>query len=105
MSAMGMFEMEGGSETVPMVNLSSPLFNKITIKLDKKYYKGTEFVIEAENNSKENIYIQSAMLNGKPLNNVRIKFKDIVDGGSLVLQMGPVPNLTWGKSNEVSLRK
>ena len=99
-TAMGLFEMEGGCETVPMVNITSPLFNKITINLDGKYYKGSQFVIEARNNSKENIYIQSATLNNKPLNSVRIKFKDIADGGSLVLVMGPEPNKEWGKTSE-----
>ena len=98
MSAMGLFEMEGGCETEPMVNISSPLFNKITIKLDNNFYKGKEFVIEARNNSKENIYIQSATFNNEPLNNVRIKFQDIVNGGKLVLEMGPEPNKEWGKN-------
>ncbi len=96
MSAMGLFEMEGGCETIPMVNISSPLFNKITIKLDNNYYKGKEFVIEARNNSKENIYIQSATFNDDPLNSVRIKFQDIVNGGELVLEMGTEPNKEWG---------
>ena len=99
-TAMGLFEMEGGCETVPMVNITSPLFSKITINLDGKYYKGSQFVIEARNNSKENIYIQSATLNNKPLNSVRIKFKDIADGGSLVLVMGPEPNKEWGKTSD-----
>jgi len=98
MSAMGLFEMEGGCETVPMVNISSPLFNKITIKLDNNFYKGKKFIIEARNNSKENIYIQSATFNNEPLNNVRIKFQDIVNGGKLVLEMGPEPNKKWGKN-------
>ncbi|RLD23535.1 MAG: hypothetical protein DRI70_09240 [Bacteroidetes bacterium] len=89
--------MEGGGEVEPMVNITSPLFNKITINLDDNYYKGKQFIIEAQNNSKENIYIQSAALNNKPLNNVRIKFKDIVDGGKLILEMGPKPNKEWGK--------
>ena len=97
MSAMGLFEMEGGCETVPMVNISSPLFEKITIKIDTAYYKGKKFIIEAKNNSKENIYIQSATFNNKPLTNVRIKFQDIVNGGKLVLEMGPEPNKEWGK--------
>ena len=97
MSAMGLFEMEGGCETVPMVNISSPLFEKITIKIDTAYYRGKKFVIEAKNNSKENIYIQSATFNNKPLTNVRIKFQDIVNGGKLVLEMGPEPNKEWGK--------
>jgi predicted alpha-1,2-mannosidase len=98
MSAMGLFEMEGGCETVPMVNISSPLFNKITIKLDDKYYTGKEFVIEARNNSKKNIYIQSATFNNEQLNNVRIKFSDIVKGGKLELIMGPKLNKDWGNN-------
>jgi putative alpha-1,2-mannosidase len=97
MSAMGLFEMEGGCETVPMVNISGPLFEKITIKIDTAYYKGKKFIIEAKNNSKENMYIQSATFNNKPLKNVRIKFQDIVNGGKLVLEMGPEPNKEWGK--------
>jgi predicted alpha-1,2-mannosidase len=97
MSAMGLFEMEGGCETVPMVNISGPLFEKITIKIDTAYYKGKKFIIEAKNNSKENMYIQSATFNNKPLTNVRIKFQDIVNGGKLVLEMGPEPNKEWGK--------
>ena len=97
MSAMGLFEMEGGVSVTPMVNLTSPLFDKIAIRLDGAYYTGKEFIVEAQNNSKENIYIQSAALNGKPLNSTRIKFKDIVDGGKLVFIMGPAPNMEWGK--------
>lgn len=98
MTAMGLFEMEGGCEVEPMVNITSPLFNKITVNLDNKYYKGKQFTIEARNNSKENIYIQSATFNDKPLNSVRIKFKDMVEGGKLILEMGPEPNKEWGKN-------
>jgi putative alpha-1,2-mannosidase len=105
MSAMGMFEMEGGCAEIPMVNLSSPLFEKVTIKLDNTYYKGDEFVIEALNNSKENIYIQSATLNDKPLNSTQIRFKDITEGGRLILKMGPLPNKDWGKNAPVAFLK
>ncbi|MGQ8338239.1 GH92 family glycosyl hydrolase [Sunxiuqinia sp. A32] len=96
MSAMGLFEMEGGCEVEPMVNITSPLFAKITVELDPKYYSGKEFTVEAKNNSKENVYIQSATWNGEPLNSTRIKFKDIVAGGTLILNMGPEPNEDWG---------
>ncbi len=96
MSSMGLFEMEGGCETEPMVNISSPLFEKITVRLDNDYYTGKEFVIEARNNSKENVYIQSASFNNEPFNSVRIKFRDLVKGGKLVLEMGPEPNKDWG---------
>ncbi|RQO64747.1 glycoside hydrolase family 92 protein [Pedobacter sp. KBW01] len=96
MSSMGLFEMRGGTETNPELDLTSPLFNKITIQLDPKFYKGKEFVIEAHNNSKENIYIQSATLNGKTLTRTKIHFKDIVNGGKLYFEMGPLPNKNWG---------
>lgn len=92
MSAMGLFEMRGGTETRPELDLTSPLFNKITIKLDSRYFKGKEFVIEAHKNSKENIYIQSVKLNGKPLKGTRFFFDQIANGGKLELEMGSKPN-------------
>ncbi|WP_242206397.1 glycoside hydrolase domain-containing protein [Aestuariivivens insulae] len=57
MSSMGLFEMNGGGEAEPLVDISSPLFEKITIHLDNDFYEGKIFVIEAKNNSNENIYI------------------------------------------------
>lgn len=91
MSALGLFEMNGGVSLKPELELSSPLFNKITIRLDPGYYKGKTFTIEARNNSKENIYIQKAYLNGKELKQPRIPFVAIVSGGTLLLEMGDKP--------------
>ena len=49
---------------IPEFGISSPLFDKITISLNEKYYPGKQFVIETENNSQDNIYIQSMSVNG-----------------------------------------
>jgi predicted alpha-1,2-mannosidase len=98
MSAMGMFEMDGGVSTKPIYELGSPLFNKITLHLDKNYYSGNDFVIEAINNSNKNRYIQSATLNGKPLNVPWFYHSELVKGGSLKLIMGSKPNKKWGSS-------
>lgn len=89
MSAMGLFEMDGGVTDGSELDLTSPLFNKITLKLDPRYYSGKEFVIEAPANSDTNRYIRKATLNGKPLEKMRIPFSDITAGGRLVLEMGP----------------
>ncbi|MCB0632357.1 MAG: glycoside hydrolase family 92 protein, partial [Lewinella sp.] len=91
MASMGLFEMNGGGDPEPVLDISSPLFERITIKLDADFYPGKEFVIEAKHNSKKNIYIQSARLNGKPLPGVQMKFKDVVMGGTLELVMGDKP--------------
>jgi len=100
MSAMGLFEMDGGASVKPFYEIGSPIFKKITIHLDKKYYSGGKFVIEAKNVSKNNKYIQSAKLDGKTLNKTWFYHSDIVDGGSLVLKMGPKPNKKWGSKPE-----
>ncbi len=74
----------------------SPLFNSITIKLpDNKH-----FTLKALNNNDKNIYIQSVELNGKPYTHTYINYKDIIGGGSLVLDMGPVPNKQFGARPE-----
>lgn len=91
MSALGFFEMNGGASLQPELELTSPLFNKVTIHLDPDYYKGKTFTIEARNNSKENIYIQKAYLNGKELKHPRIPFAAIAAGGELVLEMADQP--------------
>jgi predicted alpha-1,2-mannosidase len=96
MAAMGLFETDGGASVKPFYEIGSPLFEKITISLDPAYYPGKTFVIEARNVSDKNRYIQSAMLDGKPLTKPWFYHSELVDGGSLVLQMGPEPNTAWG---------
>ena len=76
--------------------ITSPVFNKIIFRLDSKYASGKEFIIEAKDNSTENIYIQKAELNGKPYNKCYLDHSDIISGGTLTLYMGNTPNKKWG---------
>ena len=98
MSALGLFEMDGGTSPKPVYEIGSPLFERVVIQLDPRYYRGKTFVIEARNNSKANRFIQSAQLNGKPLNQPWFYHSELARGGSLVLQMGSAPNTNWGSS-------
>jgi len=100
MSAMGLFEMNGGAATKPIYEIGSPIFDRAIIHLDTRYYAGKTFIIEAKNNSKDNMYIQSATLNGKPLRKPWFYHSQLVCGGKLVLQMGPEPNKNWGSRPE-----
>ena len=72
--------------------ITSPVFNEITINANKE----NAFVIKAENNSVDNIYIQSASLNGKEYNLCYLDYQDIIKGGELILNMGSTPNKIWG---------
>jgi len=100
MAAMGLFEMDGGCAVKPIYEIGSPLFDRIVIRLDRKYYPGEQLVIEARDNSKQNVYIQSASFNGKPLNKPWIYHAELVKGGTLILEMGPKPNKQWGSAPE-----
>ena len=75
--------------------LTTPVFNKIEFNLDN----GKKFTILAEENSPENVYIQSAKLNGKEYNKSYINYVDIMNGGNLQLVLGNTPNYEWGLEN------
>lgn len=100
MSAMGLFQMDGGSMVDPVYELAGPIFEKITIKLNQEYYEGAEFVIEAINSSSKNRYIQSATLNGEVLNDFWFRHSELVKGGTLVLEMGSEPNTAWAVNSD-----
>lgn len=77
--------------------LTSPVFNKVVIALDTTYSKAKNFTITTINNSPQNVYIQSAKLNGKPYSKCYIDHMDIMKGGVLELVMGNQPNEEWGR--------
>ena len=97
-SALGFYPVcPGGNVYV----LGSPLFGKAVIRLDSRWHKGTTFVIVAHGNSSANCYIQSAQLNGKPLQRAWITHAEITSGGMLEFIMGPEPNFKWGTSARI----
>lgn len=91
MSALGFFEMNGGTTKDLRLDLTSPQFDLITIDLDTNYYSGEKFLIEAINRSEKNIFIQEVKLNGEVVKDYHICFKDILKGGKLEYIMGPEP--------------
>lgn len=93
---MGLFSTNGGTSEKPFYEISSPVFNKITIHLNQKYYLGKQFVIEAKNNGPKNFYVQSASLNGAGLDRPWFWHETLVKGGTLILNMGASPNKAWG---------
>jgi predicted alpha-1,2-mannosidase len=93
MAAMGLYQICPGS---PVYQLTSPVFDRITIHLDPKFYSGKSFTIMTKNFGPDRFYIQSATLNGKPLDRSWITHEEIVKGGTLVYEMGTEPNKNWG---------
>lgn len=88
-SAMGMYSVAPGTNQYV---LGAPLFKKITLKLEN----GKTFVINAPNNSVENIYVQKAKLNGKTYTKNYLNHIDITNGGIFDLKMSSEPNKQKG---------
>jgi predicted alpha-1,2-mannosidase len=87
-SAMGFYPVTPG---IPRYSITSPLFSKVTIELQN----GKSFTLIAKNNSRTNKYIQSATMDGKELTNLSFSHDELINGGTLVLEMGEGTNKKW----------
>ncbi|HTR43505.1 MAG TPA: GH92 family glycosyl hydrolase, partial [Pseudomonadales bacterium] len=79
--------------------LGSPVVTKAVIHLDHDKYHGRTFTVIADNNNANNVYVQSVMLNGKPLTRPWITRDELISGGTLYFVMGPQPNTQWGSAS------
>lgn len=96
--SIGMFSVRGTASADPVYEITSPVFDEVTIRLDGRYYPGKEFRIRTYNNSEENCYIQKAKLNGKSLKTFWFRHEDFAEGGLLEIWLGPEPDRKWGTS-------
>lgn len=90
-SAMGFYPITPG---IPVYTIGSPLFSKISINLPN----GNQFIVSAPECNETNKYIQSAKLNGEVLNSPWFTHDQLINGGTLELEMGAYPNKDWGLS-------
>lgn len=93
LSALGFYSVTPGTGEYV---LGSPLFKKITLTLES----GKKFVIEAPANDASHVYIKSANLNGKPYTRNFINHSDLVNGGTLKLEMDTKPATNRGLGKE-----
>ena len=98
MTAIGLFQTDGGGRVNPVYEIGSPLYPKIEIDLGERFGRGKKFTIEAKGASRNNMYVQSATLNGKILKSFDFPASELLNGGSLILTMGAAPNKSWGIS-------
>jgi len=72
----------------------SPLFDEASIDVGN----GKHFTMTMKNNSPANKYIQKIMLNNKKYTKAYITYADIMNGGTLIIEMGKKPSSKWGTS-------
>ena len=90
MSAWAIFNMIGfypDCPGLPEYTLTTPVFNKVTIRLDPKWYKENELVIESNRTGSETLYINKVLLDGKKFNKYRITHDELVHGKRLIFDL------------------
>jgi predicted alpha-1,2-mannosidase len=92
LSALGIYSVCPGTDQYV---LGSPVFQKATITMEN----GNKFIIQANNNSKQHVYIKAASLNGQSYSKNYITYSDIANGGLLQLEMTDKPSLDRGTAN------
>ena len=91
-SMMGFYPVTPG---LPMYNIGSPFFEKVEMNIGN----GRTFTVQTVDYSPSNKYIQSAELNGKPLDRCWFTHEELMRGGCLKLVMGDRPNKEWSKDS------
>lgn len=89
LSALGFYSVCPGTDQYV---IGSPVFKKAVITLED----GKQFIIEAEANDQQNVFIRSAQLNGQEYTKNYIRYQDIAEGGILKLEMSDQPNRDRG---------
>lgn len=96
--AIGLFDVQGCVGDSPELEITSPLFDKTTLKfpsLDNPD-KTTKFEIIATRKNASDIYIQNVTLNGKLWNSFEFPVSEFFKGGKLEIELGPESNKSWG---------
>jgi predicted alpha-1,2-mannosidase len=87
-SSLGLYPAQPANN---IYQLTSPLFKKTIIKLNPDFYSGSELVIDAPAASEKNIYIKSIRFRNQKYRTPAIDHLDLVKGGTLKLELGPMP--------------
>jgi putative alpha-1,2-mannosidase len=79
----------------PVYYLTAPIFKSVKFEWEQ----GNPFKIIVSNYDKDNFYIDSATLNGKPLKRNWLTNQEIMNGGDLIIKTSSEPNKEWGIEN------
>jgi predicted alpha-1,2-mannosidase len=101
--AIGLFDVHGLVGENPMLEITSPIFDKITMTFPsvENQEKQNTFEIIVKKKNASDIYIQKVKLNGKPYNSFRFPVAEFLKGGTLEIELGAKPNTKWGIVNEL----
>ncbi len=87
-SALGFYPVCPGSNTY---QAGSPLFQQVTVHLNKMIYPGGLLILKTINNSGRNLYVKSIQVNGIDQKSLSFKHDTLVYGKNIVFKMDSQP--------------
>jgi len=90
LTSIGLYSLSPGTDDYVF---GSPLFERVVINIDGApgASQSPELIIEAKNNSAENVYVQSVSWNGQDVVTNAINYSELMKGGTLTFHMGVEP--------------
>lgn len=85
LSSIGFYPLSMGNDEFA---IGSPQFKEVTVNLENN----KKLVIKANNNSKENVYVDSMYVNGQKYDSSFIKYSVLENGGTIEFNMSSKPN-------------
>ncbi len=92
-SALGFYPVCPGTDEYV---LGTPLFKKATLNFEN----GNTLVIDAPDNSKDNVYINALSKDGSPIMRNYLKHNELQSGGTFLFQMSATPDTERGTHGE-----
>ncbi|MFI1165467.1 GH92 family glycosyl hydrolase [Streptomyces sp. NPDC020801] len=96
LSSIGIFPVQPGYDTW---GLSTPVFDRVDLRLDRRYYPRGALTVTAPGTSDARRYIQSARLDGSPYDRTYLTTDALRNARSLGFAVGTEPS-AWGTSAE-----
>ncbi|KOG43931.1 alpha-1,2-mannosidase [Streptomyces decoyicus] len=98
LSSIGVFPVQPGTDSW---GLSTPVFDRVDLTLDRRYYPAGHFTLSAPGTSAAHRYVQAVRLDGVPHDRTYLTTDDLRSGRELAFTVGPEPS-AWGTGDHAA---
>ncbi|MEV4435810.1 GH92 family glycosyl hydrolase [Streptomyces sp. NPDC049585] len=96
LSSIGVYPVQPGAD---VWGLSTPVFDRVELRLDKRWYPGGRIAVSAPGTSRTDRYVRSVRLDGRPYGRTYLTTADLRRGARLDFAVGPRPS-AWGTGGQ-----
>jgi putative alpha-1,2-mannosidase len=92
LAGLGLFDVQGGTSVNPSMQISLPMFDSVSIKLDRKYFSGDSLSIQVLGGTEAARHIETIRWNEGLIKGWSIPWKTLTSGGTLEIKTASAPS-------------